>query len=134
MDWRRYPNFSEKEMQCQHCRDLEKMNCQVTEHLMEALQTLRRQCGPLVVTSGYRCPEHPIEAVKKNPGAHSAGKAVDVHCDSSSKRYFIISEAMAVESTRANGKVGFVGVGISKDFVHLDVGHPSVSRPALWTY
>jgi hypothetical protein len=34
--------------------------------------------SPMKVTSGYRCPQHPIEAKKARPGAHASGQAVDI--------------------------------------------------------
>jgi zinc D-Ala-D-Ala carboxypeptidase len=46
---------------------------------MAKLQKLRETYGaPMKVTSGYRCPQHPIEAKKARPGAHASGQAVDI--------------------------------------------------------
>jgi zinc D-Ala-D-Ala carboxypeptidase len=40
---------------------------------MAKLQKLRETYGsPMKVTSGYRCPQHPIEAKKARPGAHAS--------------------------------------------------------------
>jgi zinc D-Ala-D-Ala carboxypeptidase len=124
MDWTRWANFTAAEMQC-------RCGCEgdgVTEGLLDACQGLRDAVGPCVVSSAYRCPAHPVEAVKPSPGAHSAGLAVDIICATAARRYEIVRHAMQA------GR--FVGCGISEDFIHLDIGHPrpEVGRPALWTY
>ena len=53
------------------------------EDFLKTLNAIREECGfPFTITSGYRSPEHPIEARKirlgKPAGAHSTGKAVDI--------------------------------------------------------
>lgn len=46
---------------------------------MRVLQQVRMQYGkPMVISSGYRDPTHPVEARKKVPGEHTLGRAVDV--------------------------------------------------------
>ena len=121
MTWKLYPNFSITEMACSHCGE-----CDVTPELMGALQELRNRLGPLVVSSGYRCKDHPVEREKENPGtgAHCRGLAVDIACENSSKRHHILRAAMPT----------WLGVGVSSKFIHLDRGHPEATRPALWTY
>ena len=121
LNWDLFANFTEKEMACRHCGE-----CEVTADLMEALQDLRDLIGPLVVSSAYRCKDHPVEIVKKAPGtgAHCRGLAVDIVCENSSKRHQILKAAMPT----------WLGVGVSSKFIHLDRGHPEATRPALWTY
>lgn len=121
LNWDLFANFTEEEMACRHCGEFG-----VTAGLMEALQDLRNLTGPLVVSSGYRCKDHPVEIVKKAPGtgSHCRGLAVDIVCKNSSKRHQILKAAMPTWS----------GVGVSSKFIHLDRGHPEATRPALWTY
>lgn len=119
--------FSDQELKCQHCG---KMG--INYEFMEKIDKLRAVCGfPFMVTSAYRCKEHPIEARKTNPGAHSTGHAIDIHAYGD-KALRIIEEAQ---------KMGFKRIGIAQKgeltsrFIHLDdadeLGFPS---PALWTY
>lgn len=119
--------FSDQELKCQHCG-----KHGINLEFMEKIDKLRAVCGfPFMVTSAYRCEEHPIEARKAKPGAHTTGHAIDIHCYGD-KALRIIEEAQ---------KMGFKRIGIAqkgeltKRFIHLDdadeLGFPS---PALWTY
>ena len=105
------------------------------EGTLDRLQALRTKLArPLVITSGYRCRQHPVEAAKQSgPGAHSTGHAVDIRA--------IGSEAIVI--VREALQLGFTGVGISQRagqprFVHLDdcpVGIESgIVRPMMWSY
>ena len=83
----------------------------------------------LVITSGYRGPDHPIEAAKSNgPGVHSRGVAVDVAAVGGTK---------TLEITRAALGAGFERIGISrkKNFIHLDIADKTEMRvKSIWTY
>ena len=49
--------------------------------LLGMLDALRSEYGfPIILTSSYRSPEHPIEAAKEKPGEHAYGAAVDIKC------------------------------------------------------
>jgi zinc D-Ala-D-Ala carboxypeptidase len=124
-NWSAYPNFSASEFRCKHT-GREKM----ADDFVRKLQGLRTEFGrPLVITSGYRDPSHPIEARKVRPGAHAAGRAVDIK---------VVSPATMYELIRLAPRYGFTGIGISfrsstPKFLHLDdVTGPS--RPAVWVY
>lgn len=123
MDWSKYPNFSEAEFRCKHCG---KVN--MDPDFLSRLQAVRTAYGkPLVVTSGYRCPEHPIEAKKPNPGAHSMGKAADVAVRGTDA-YLVLK--LAIEQ-------GFTGIGINQKgpgrYLHLDTS-TKAPRPNIWSY
>ena len=75
-----------------------------------------------VITSGFRSPTHPIEAKKDVPGTHSQGIAADIKITNSAQRYTIIREALAM---------GFAGIGVASDFIHVDTRG---SVPVIWTY
>ncbi len=92
---------------------------------MEKLQSMRDVIGPMTVTSGYRCPEHPEEKRKERPGAHGQGRAADIKVSSSKERFNV---AMCGHG------VGMVGVGVANGFVHVDDGHAHAGRPAMWKY
>lgn len=123
MDWTRYPNFKESEFTCRHCGKVA-----MDADFMHRLQLLRtRYNKAMTITSGYRCPEHPIEAAKKEPGPHSTGKAADVAVQGFEAHRLL---AIALE-------LGFTGIGVQqkgdKRFLHLD-SISGVNRPTVWSY
>jgi uncharacterized protein YcbK (DUF882 family) len=117
-----YPNFKPQELACKHTNQHG-----VREELVRFLQAMRNEFGrPIVITSGYRHPTHPVEARKAEPGAHSAGLAVDIACR---------DPRTVHELVRLGFKHGATGIGISQragrpQFVHMDL----MPRRALWSY
>jgi len=90
---------------------------------VDLLDELRHRCGfAFVINSGYRSPHHSIEAKKDEPGEHTRG-AADIRCAHSYQRYIIVREAI---------KMGIEGIGIDKDFVHVD-GRKNKAG-VIWTY
>lgn len=123
MNWSNYPNFSESEFRCKHCG---KANMQPA--FMEKLQQLRTAYGkPMIISSGYRCPKHPVEAKKASPGAHASGQAADIAVQGNDA-YRVLQLAMAA---------GFTGIGVQQKgggrFLHLDTLTDS-PRPNVWSY
>lgn len=95
----------------------------MSEEFLYRLDKLRHICGfPFIVTSGYRSPNHSIEAAKAAPGTHAQGIAADIAIPSGDKRYILIREAMAM---------GFTGIGVAKTFIHLDIRK---TAPVVWSY
>lgn len=123
-DWdsERWPNFSIRELACQHCGRLE-----MEEDFLDDLQTMREAVGPMRITSGYRCDGHPIEAAKPTPGSHSKGVAVDVACRGQG----------AFNVLHAALDVGMWGIGVAQKgdnrFIHLDQLNADY-RPSVWSY
>ena len=74
-DKKDYPNFSPHEFACSHCGEVK-----VYTILLSALQWIRHECNYLMpITSGYRCPNHPVEKRKKTKnGPHVQGVAADI--------------------------------------------------------
>lgn len=109
---------------------LDEFNCRVTgenrmeQAFLDQLDALRTACDfPFIITSGFRHPlEHPIEAAKVVPGTHAQGIAADIKIKGSHQRYRVVSEAM---------KLGFTGVGVASNFVHVDTRG---TEPILWLY
>jgi zinc D-Ala-D-Ala carboxypeptidase len=100
VNWSDYPNFSAQEFDCSHCGQNE-----MKPEFMAKLQKLRETYGaPMKVTSGYRCPQHPIEAKKASPGAHASGQAVDIGVQGSDAHTLL---RMALEE-------GFTGIGVQQ--------------------
>lgn len=96
------------------------------------LDQLRHQCGfPLVITSGYRCPEHNSRvSTTGRTGPHTTGRAADIAVERT-RAYELLQVAMVMK---------FTGIGIkqkgSSRFIHLDnlantEGQP---RPTIWSY
>jgi zinc D-Ala-D-Ala carboxypeptidase len=123
MDWNRFPNFKAAEFNCSHCGKNE-----MKPEFMAKLQALRTSYGkPMRVTSGYRCPKHPIEAKKASPGAHASGCAVDIGVEGADA-HRLLTLALAA---------GFTGIGVQQKgtgrFIHLDTLATGV-RPTVWSY
>jgi zinc D-Ala-D-Ala carboxypeptidase len=115
--------FSESEFKCSHC-GVAKMD----QDFINRLNELRREVGvPLRVTSGYRCPDHPIEARKVASGAHTTGKAVD----------FAVEGRLAHELLKQAMEMNFKGIGVQQKgtgrFIHLD-DWVAPNRPTVWSY
>lgn len=119
----KYKYFTETELACSHCG-----KCEMDPTFMEMMDLLREKMNfPFIVTSAYRCPQHPIEARKKAPGAHSSGRAIDIAVEGV-RAYKLLREALAM---------GFVGIGVQQKgsgrFIHLDMDFDS-DRPMVWSY
>ena len=111
-------HFKLSEFDCTHTGE----NRMEPEFLVK-LDNLRDYCGfPFVITSGYRSPSHPLEAVKEIPGTHAQGIAADIKMTNSAHRYSLIKAAL---------DHGFTGIGIAGTFIHLDTRG---TAPVVWTY
>ena len=120
--------FTENELRC-------KCGCGVyffDESVLDALNAIRGACGfPFPVHSGYRCPEHPIEAAKvasgRPVGAHSSGKAVDIGVERE-RAHRLIQVALEHGCPR-------IGVNQRGDgrFIHLDWDYTR-PHPTVWSY
>ena len=110
--------FTVDEFNCQHTGEN-----QMDSEFMEKVDELRDRCGfPFVITSGFRSAQHPIEANKDVPGTHAQGIAADIKITNAAQRYTIIREAL---------EMGFAGIGVASDFIHVDTRG---SAPVIWTY
>jgi uncharacterized protein YcbK (DUF882 family) len=123
VDFSKYPNFKAEEFNCSHCG----VNAMKPE-FMSKLQALRTAYGkPMTITSGYRCPQHPIEAKKIKPGAHSSGCACDIAVNGQDA-YKLLKLAFVA---------GFTGIGVNQKtsgrFIHLDTLEEA-PRPNVWSY
>ena len=106
-------NFSQSEWMTYNeaCTGTHKMQSRVMVHIQELRDYMN---VPLVLTSAYRCPEHPIEARKVKPGQHSKGLAVDIYVSNGFMAAKIIKFALT--------NLDVTGFSYSKKmkFVHLD--------------
>lgn len=115
--------FSEKELSCTCCGTYV-----FDEQFLSQLNRIRDVCGfPLPVTSGFRCPAHPIEVVKRAPGEHTTGMAVDLGV-SHEKAHRVLEVALAEGIPR----IGVQQKGNAR-FIHLGVS-PAFPGPTVWSY
>jgi zinc D-Ala-D-Ala carboxypeptidase len=124
INWGKYPNFKAKEFACSHCGAEG-----ITEDLLAPLQAMRTEYGKAMkISSGYRCPQHPIEVKKSTPGAHALGIAADIAIEGA-EAHKILSLAF---------KHGFTGIGVQQKgtgrFLHVDVRSGQLPTPAVWSY
>jgi len=118
--------FTPKELRCQHTG-----NDGIEDSFLSKLNAIRHECDfPFTVTSGYRAPEHPIEAKKSAPGAHASGRAVDIG----------VRGAQALRLIEVAVKHGMTGIGVQQKggsrFIHLDdiEADDRFPRPTIWSY
>ena len=119
--------FSYDEMKCKCGCDQAPMD----QNFMHMLDSIREHYGkPIIISSGYRCPAHPIEAKKAKPGSHTTGKAADLAVSG--------GDAMQIMGLALLSDIRRVGVQQKGEgrFIHLDIcdeedGFPT---PALWSY
>ena len=110
--------FSTEEFDCQETGEN-----QMSPEFLNMLDILRENAGfPFVITSGYRSPNHSIEAKKEKAGTHAQGIAADIKVNSGAERMVIVKEALAL---------GFTGIGVAKTFIHVDIRK---TTPVIWTY
>jgi uncharacterized protein YcbK (DUF882 family) len=115
--------FTLDEFKCKHCGEN-----QIKYHFVLELDALREQCGfPLVVSSGYRCPEHNQAVSTTGPnGPHTTGLAADLAVERG-QAYIVLREAL---------KLGFTGIGVNQTgsgrFVHVDILNRK--PPTIWSY
>lgn len=111
--------FTDKELACRHCGAVK-----YTDDLAKALDTFRAEVGlPVVVVSGYRCPEH-NKAVGGAPRSeHVMGQAADIKVEGYTAAML---EAVAKRVPRIRG----IGRDDYKGYLHIDVR----TVPARWCY
>lgn len=104
-------HFSTEEMKCRDCG-----RCSVTGELIAALEELRALGPePIIVSDGYRCPEHNSAVGGVKCSQHMAGKAADIRIQGLSLQQ-MYDRAKTVPSFLAGG-IGVYDTG----FIHVDV-------------
>ena len=121
-NWRAFPDFTEAEFRCRHTG-----RCEMHPEFMRKLQHLRSVFGkPMVITSGFRDPSHPVEASKRAGGEHTTGRAADI----------AIQGPDALRLIKLAADLGFTRVGVQQKgagrIIHLG---DSPDFPAgIWSY
>lgn len=120
--WGIYKNFPKSDFDCKHTGKNE-----MQHEFMMRLQRMRDEFArPMIITSGYRHPTHPVEARKTHSnGEHTQGMCCDVKCLDSGTRFTLISLAL---------KHGFTRIGVAKTFLHLGLGGKNLPNNVIWDY
>lgn len=104
-------HFKVKEFACKDGSDIVKID----DRLIELLETLRLKVGmPITITSGYRTETYNERCGGANNSYHLKGMAVDIKCNMDPILVGLYAAAL-----------GFKGIGIYKDFTHIDVRETS---------
>ncbi len=114
-------HFKASEFWCKHCKEQG-----IKPEFVDLLQEFRDFIGvPLVITSGYRCKNHPVEASKKpgSIGRHTLGVAVDLFAPS-------ITMEQLYSKIEEFGRFQGVGVSVARKFIHCDTRQGK----ARWCY
>jgi len=93
--------------------------------LVDKLELLRDFCGfPIFISSGVRTVEYNKRVGGKKNSEHLQGKAVDIKCVSSRRRYFIVLGLL---------NLGFNRIGIGKNFIHAGISD-YLTKDVIWNY
>ena len=113
-------HFKAKEFVCKHCGKVI-----IDSRLIELAERLREHLGkPLVITSGYRCPEHNRRVGGVPDSPHVKGLALDVLTESSRDRFKIFTWLVDNGVTR---------IGMAKTYTHFDID-PDKPQEVIWDY
>ncbi|HHV41964.1 MAG TPA: DUF882 domain-containing protein [Clostridiaceae bacterium] len=103
------PNFKLREFECKHCGTVK-----IDPELVRRLQVMRDEIGkPIIINSGYRCPEHNRAVGGAAGSQHLYGTAADIVCPGAS----IQQVRQAAEKHFKNG-----GIGRYNTYTHVDTG------------
>ena len=102
--------------------NLKDLDPKMKDFLVKLEGTLGRE---LTITSGYRSPEHPIEAAKSKPGEHAEGLAVDVVAVGGTPVFEVVEAAIDLGCKR-------IGISRKSNFIHLGLSPNRVT--SIWTY
>lgn len=97
---------------------------------MDMLLAMRIKIGlPFHINSGYRAPEHPIEAAKEDgPGEHSYGGCADVRAGGR-LMWLLLKEAFDRDLPR----IGVHRPSGTTGYAHLG-NHPDFPQEVVWSY
>lgn len=97
----------------------------VSQEHLHRVQVVRDIVGPLTVTSGGRCPNHPNELHRTTPADHQKQLGVDVAVTGTTRGNVV----------DAGIKAGCNAIGVAKTFVHLgyrpELPHGHIT---MWVY
>ena len=112
------PHFNAREFRCQCGQSHETL---IASELVDNLETLYTalNCSKIIVTSGYRCPEHDKAVGGTSSGQHTKGTAADVCCYGQDGQP--ISSKTVCCKAQDLGFTGIANITSSYQYTHLDV-------------
>jgi len=114
-------HFTVEEFDCHcGCGSVRKDPSLISPLLLQDLESLRLALGrPILINSGYRCKEMNKQIPRASlDSLHCVGKAADIR----------VNGVRPIEVFYYAVRVGFRGLGLYKNFVHVDVR----DKLALW--
>ena len=112
------PHFNAREFRCQCGQPHETLIASELVDKLEALYTALN-CSKIIVTSGYRCPEHDKAVGGTSSGQHTKGTAADVCCYGQDGQP--ISSKTVCCKAQDFGFTGIANITSSYQYTHLDV-------------
>ena len=112
------PHFNVREFRCSCGKVHETLIASELINKLEALYTALN-CSKIIVTSGYRCPEHDKAVGGTSSGQHTKGTAADVCCYGHSGQP--ISSKTVCCKAQDLGFTGIANITSSYQYTHLDV-------------
>ena len=112
------PHFNAREFRCSCGKSHETLLASELVDKLEALYTALN-CSKIIVTSGYRCPEHDKAVGGTSSGQHTKGTAADVCCYGQDGQP--ISSKMVCCKAQDLGFTGIANITSSYQYTHLDV-------------
>lgn len=112
------PHFNAREFRCSCGKVHETL---IASELVDKLEVLYAalNCSKIIVTSGYRCPEHDKAVGGTSSGQHTKGTAADVCCYSQDGQP--ISSKTVCCKAQDLGFGGIANITAAYQFTHLDV-------------
>ena len=112
------PHFNAREFRCSCGKSHETLIASQLVDKLEALYTALN-CSKIIVTSGYRCPEHDKAVGGTSSGQHTKGTAADVCCYRQDGQP--ISSKTVCCKAQDLGFTGIANITSSYQYTHLDV-------------
>ena len=98
---------------------------QMDNEFLDKLDSAREYAAtPFKLNSAFRCINYNLSVGGKPDSAHRHGYAVDIKCNDSRFRFYIINGLI---------RAGFDRIGIASDFIHAD-SDPNKPERVIWTY
>ena len=112
------PHFNAREFRCSCGKSHETL---LASELVDKLEQLYRtlNCSKIIVTSGYRCPDHDKAVGGTSSGQHTKGTAADVCCYGQDGQP--ISSKTVCCKAQDLGFTGIANITSSYQYTHLDV-------------
>ena len=112
------PHFNAREFRCSCGKSHETLLASELVDKLEALYATLN-CSKIIVTSGYRCPEHDKAVGGTSSGQHTKGTAADVCCYGQDGQP--ISSKTVCCKAQDLGFTGIANITSSYQYTHLDV-------------